>query len=58
MYRDSIMLEADRQKTTFGYMANWAVEFSQLVEDDAFATFIQVHLSFYLLFPYSMVLSV
>lgn len=42
MYRDSIMLEAERQKATFGYMEDWAAEFSQLVEDDAVATFIQV----------------
>ncbi|XP_041028569.1 uncharacterized protein LOC121268379 isoform X2 [Juglans microcarpa x Juglans regia] len=42
LYRDSIMLEAERQKTVFGRVEDWAVEFSQLIEDDVFATFIQV----------------
>ncbi|PON91690.1 Exostosin-like [Trema orientale] len=42
LYRDAIMLEAERQKTAYGRMADWAVQFSQLAEDDAFATFLQV----------------
>ena len=42
LYRDSIMLEAERQKTAYGRMEDWAVQFSQLVKDDAFATFVQV----------------
>lgn len=36
------MLEADRQKTDFGHVEDWAVEFFQLIEDDVFDTFIQV----------------
>lgn len=40
------MLEADRQKTAFGFGEDWAVKFSELTEDDAFATFIQVFDSF------------
>ncbi|KAM2229953.1 hypothetical protein ACFX1S_014417 [Malus domestica] len=42
LYRDSIMLEAERQKTSFGRMAEWAAQFSQLIEDDVFATLVQV----------------
>ncbi|KAG6690791.1 hypothetical protein I3842_10G030800 [Carya illinoinensis] len=42
LYRDSIMLEAERQKTVFGHVEDWAVEFLRLIEDDVFATFIQV----------------
>ncbi|KAM7524539.1 hypothetical protein LguiA_014441 [Lonicera macranthoides] len=42
LYRDSILLEAERQKATFGYVDDWAVKFLQLNEDDVFATFIQV----------------
>ncbi|KAK9921833.1 hypothetical protein M0R45_030329 [Rubus argutus] len=42
LYRDSILLEAERQKTSFGHMDDWAVEFSQLIEDDVFQTFVQV----------------
>ncbi|KAM1109532.1 hypothetical protein EV2_009258 [Malus domestica] len=42
LYRDSIMLEAERQKTVFGRMREWAAQFSQLIEDDVFATLIQV----------------
>ncbi|KAH0972022.1 hypothetical protein GBA52_024178 [Prunus armeniaca] len=41
LYRDSIMLEAERQKTDFGHMADWAAQFSQLIEDDVVATFVQ-----------------
>lgn len=36
------MLEAERQRTTHGYVDSWAAEFSRLTEDDAFATFLQV----------------
>ncbi|XP_004307567.1 PREDICTED: uncharacterized protein LOC101304329 [Fragaria vesca subsp. vesca] len=42
LYRDSILLEAERQKTSFGRMGDWAVQFSQLIEDDVFQTFVQV----------------
>lgn len=42
LYRDSIMLEAERQKTDFGHMEDWAAQFSQLIEDDVVATFVQV----------------
>ncbi|GMH18719.1 hypothetical protein Nepgr_020560 [Nepenthes gracilis] len=41
-YRDSILLEAERQKSIFGYVGDWATELLKLAEDDAFATFIQV----------------
>lgn len=43
IYRDSILLEAERQKTAFGYMEDWAEKLSQLKEDDVFATLIQVY---------------
>lgn len=42
LYRDSILLEAERQKTAFGRVEDWAMAFLQLSEDDVFATFIQV----------------
>lgn len=42
VYRDSILLEAERQKVAFGHVEDWAVELSQLFEDDVLATFIQV----------------
>ncbi|KAI3996940.1 hypothetical protein MKX01_021216 [Papaver californicum] len=42
LYRDSILLEAERQKTTFGHVEDWAIEFLRLTEDDVFSTFIQV----------------
>lgn len=42
LYRDSFMLEAERQKTIYGRKADWADEFSQLFEDDVFATVVQV----------------
>lgn len=47
LYRDSIMLEAERQKTAFGREGDWAIEFLQLVEDDVFATFVQVYFFLY-----------
>lgn len=44
-YRDSILLEAQRQKRLFSEEAPWSVEVSKLPDDDdAFATFIQVDL--------------
>lgn len=42
MYRDSVLLEAERQKTAIGHVDDWAVEFLKLTEDDVFATLIQV----------------
>ncbi|WVZ55657.1 hypothetical protein U9M48_006291 [Paspalum notatum var. saurae] len=42
-YRDSILLEAQRQKTLFSEEAPWSVEVSKLPDDDdVYATFIQV----------------
>ncbi|CAN6454171.1 unnamed protein product [Victoria cruziana] len=41
LYRDSVLLEAERQKLG-GHFSSWAVEFSKLVEDDVFSTFMQV----------------
>ncbi|MCL7032374.1 hypothetical protein MKW94_014181, partial [Papaver nudicaule] len=41
LYRDSVLLEAERQKTTFGHVKDWAIEFLRLTEDDVFSTFIQ-----------------
>jgi len=42
-YRDSILLEAQRQKRLFSEEAPWSVEVSKLPDDDdVFATFIQV----------------
>lgn len=45
LYRDSVLLEAERQKTAKGFVADWAVALLQLGEDDVFATFLQVFLS-------------
>lgn len=42
LYRDSILLEAQRQKKLFTEEEGWAVEYSKLDEDDVFSTFIQV----------------
>ncbi|KAF8398413.1 hypothetical protein HHK36_017340 [Tetracentron sinense] len=42
LYRDSILLEAERQKTVFSRVDDWAEEFLRLSEDDVFGTFIQV----------------
>lgn len=42
LYRDSILLEGERQKTVFGHVKVWAKELSQLKEDDVFATLVQV----------------
>ncbi|KAE8718612.1 hypothetical protein F3Y22_tig00110009pilonHSYRG00167 [Hibiscus syriacus] len=42
LYRDSILLEAERQKTGFGLEEDWAVQFLQQSEDDVFTTFLQI----------------
>ncbi|KAL3819825.1 hypothetical protein ACJIZ3_005730 [Penstemon smallii] len=42
LYRDSVLLEAERQNATFGHVEKWAVLFSDLSEDDAFTTLMQV----------------
>ncbi|KAJ4806234.1 exostosin family protein [Rhynchospora pubera] len=42
LYRDSILLEAIRQRELFSKDDDWALEFSKLGDDDVFATFIQV----------------
>uniref|UniRef100_A0A2P2JYW2 Uncharacterized protein MANES_09G028900 n=1 Tax=Rhizophora mucronata TaxID=61149 RepID=A0A2P2JYW2_RHIMU len=42
LYRDSVLLEAERQRTVFGHVKDWAVEFLRLTGDDVFNTFIQV----------------
>ncbi|XP_076900987.1 uncharacterized protein LOC143555293 [Bidens hawaiensis] len=41
LYRDSMLLEAKRQKLTFGFVKDWAEQLSKLSEDDVFSTFIQ-----------------
>ena len=47
LYRDSILLEAERQKTAFGRVEDWAVQFLQQTEDDVFTTFLQVYFLLY-----------
>lgn len=42
LYRDSFLLEAERQKATFGRVDDWAVKFLELGDDDVIATVIQV----------------
>jgi putative beta-1,4-xylosyltransferase IRX10 len=43
-YRDSMLLEAQRQKRLSSEEAPWSVEVSKLdADDDVFATFIQVN---------------
>ncbi|KAF5747987.1 Exostosin family protein isoform 1 [Tripterygium wilfordii] len=42
MYRDSILLEAERQKAAFRHVEDWAIQLMQLNEDDVLATFLQV----------------
>ncbi|KAL9238041.1 hypothetical protein vseg_012520 [Gypsophila vaccaria] len=42
LYRDSILLEAERQKVSFEHVDDWAVELLRMGEDDVFATVIQV----------------
>lgn len=42
LYRDSILLEAERQKAMSGRVDDWAVQFLHLSEDDVFSTLIQV----------------
>lgn len=41
LYRDSVLLEAQRQKILFGDAEDWAEQFSKLEDDDVFSTFIQ-----------------
>lgn len=45
LYRDSVMLEAERQKAV-GQVVDWADEFSKLTEDDVFSTLIQVIITY------------
>ncbi|KAI8005705.1 DNA-binding protein SMUBP-2 [Camellia lanceoleosa] len=45
LYRDSFLLEAERQKTASGRVDDWATMFLQLVEDDVVATIIQEQLT-------------
>lgn len=42
MYRETVMLEAQRQKASYGFQEDWADEFSQLIDDDVVATVLQV----------------
>ncbi|KAL8489607.1 hypothetical protein ACS0TY_025501 [Phlomoides rotata] len=42
LYRDSIMLEAERQNATIGLVENWAETFQELAEDDVFTTLMQI----------------
>ncbi|KAK6124647.1 hypothetical protein DH2020_041611 [Rehmannia glutinosa] len=42
LYRDSVLLEAERQNVTIGLFENWAAKFSEIVGDDAFTTLVQV----------------
>lgn len=48
MYREAVMLEAQRQKAIYGLQEDWADEYSQLIDDDAVATILQVILIFLL----------
>ncbi|KAJ0961168.1 hypothetical protein J5N97_000852 [Dioscorea zingiberensis] len=43
LYRDSILLEAQRQKKIFVKEEDWAIEYSKLEQDDALSTFIQIN---------------
>ncbi|KDP26007.1 hypothetical protein JCGZ_21040 [Jatropha curcas] len=42
LYRDAVLLEAERQRTAYGRVEDWAAQFFQLIEDDVFTTFVQV----------------
>ncbi|KAJ0982339.1 hypothetical protein J5N97_010594 [Dioscorea zingiberensis] len=42
LYRDSILLEAQRQKKIFVKEEDWAIDYSKLEQDDALSTFIQI----------------
>lgn len=42
LYRDAIMLEAERQKSAYGYIKDWAEKLSELSDDDVFTTFVQI----------------
>lgn len=48
IYRDAVMLEAQRQNAVYGLQEDWADEYSRLIDDDAVATVIQV-IHFFLL---------
>ncbi|KAK9081680.1 hypothetical protein Syun_030898 [Stephania yunnanensis] len=41
-YRDSIVLEAERQEIGYGHVADWAVEALKLSEEDVLSTFLEV----------------
>lgn len=47
LYRNSILLEAERQKAAFGRVDDWAIEFLKLTEDDMLTTLIQVFIFLY-----------
>lgn len=40
LYRDSMLLEADRQNATYGLSEGWAVKFREIEGNDAFASLI------------------
>lgn len=42
IYRDSILLEAERQQKEFNKTSEWGRAFSTIVDDDAVSTFLQV----------------
>ncbi|KAJ7243809.1 hypothetical protein O6H91_Y433300 [Diphasiastrum complanatum] len=42
VYRDSIMLEAKRQQQLHNFKDEWATQYAKLLDDDVFATLIQV----------------
>ncbi|CAN1183534.1 Probable glucuronoxylan glucuronosyltransferase F8H [Linum perenne] len=42
VYRDSLLLEAERQKSELGFVADWAVQVLKLTGDDVFTTFLQI----------------
>ncbi|KAK1259684.1 putative glucuronoxylan glucuronosyltransferase F8H [Acorus gramineus] len=42
LYRDAILLEAEREKKLFGRTYDWGEEISKLGDDDVLSTFIQV----------------
>ena len=56
IYRDSIVLEAERQKNLLGNVEDWGVEFSKLKDDDVFATLIQVYSYYYLLIDCTVII--
>lgn len=46
LYCDSVLLEVERQKSAFGHVDDWAIEFLKLTEYDVSATLMQVFSSF------------